>query len=331
MKFLLVIYFIVLSASIQFYEYTGSRISYMQSFQEKDTIENALAAGELVHYFLFSYFRGEDKGMYYAISTDGYNWKELNGGKPVLTPTVDSSKLMRDPSIHLGPDGIYRVVWTTGWRGINIGYAYSKDLLHWSRQQLLPVGKKLHGTNCWAPEIFYDDVRKNYMILWSTQVGPWSSAKGIGSIYYVTTTNFKLFSDPKILLSNGFSAGGKAGDNGLIDAFIFKNKAMDYLLFYKKDDNTGVPNLFYRRGNSATGPWNQENGPIMPSTGDEGPSCVKAGNEYRVYTDPFESDSAYVFVSNDLLNWKRKVTNLKMSHGTVLEIPAGIAHSLLAN
>jgi hypothetical protein len=39
-------------------------------------------------YFLFSYFKGEDKGMYYAISTDGFNWKELNNGQPVLVPTV---------------------------------------------------------------------------------------------------------------------------------------------------------------------------------------------------------------------------------------------------
>jgi beta-galactosidase len=54
------------------------------------------------------------------------------------------------------------------------------------------------------------------------------------------------------------------------------------------------------------GAWGEEFGPIMPSTGDEGPSCVKVDNEYRVYTDPFESGFAYVFTSTDLKNGSEK-------------------------
>jgi Glycosyl hydrolases family 43 len=280
-------------------------------------------------YFLFSYFKDEHKGMYLAVSKDGFDWQEVNKGQPVISPLVGKDKLLRDPSINLGQDGIYRVVWTTGWKGNAIGYAWSSDLVHWSKEAALPVGEKLHGQNCWAPEIFYDQAKKRYMVYWSTQVGLWSSPKGKAAIYFVTTNDFILFSDPQVLFSNGLTAGGKAGDNGPIDAFIFKIRVRKYLLFYKKDDNTGIPNLFYRSGVSPSGPWESEQGPVRPSTGDEGPSCVKVGEEYRVYTDPFESDSAYVFVSKDLVNWERKLTNLKMSHGTVIKISDQVARTLM--
>jgi beta-xylosidase len=282
-------------------------------------------------YFLFSYFKNEHKGMYLAVSRDGFDWQEVNNGQPVLTPLVGKDKLLRDPSIHLGPDGIYRVVWTTGWKGNAIGYAWSSDLIHWSKQAALAVGEKLHGQNCWAPELFYDVSNTSYMIYWSTQVGPWSSSKGKAAIYFVRTKDFVHFSDPEVMFSNGFTAGGKAGDNGPIDAFVFKVSDRKYLLFYKKDDNTGIANLCYRSGVSPTGPWDSEQGPVRPSTGDEGPSCVKVGDEYRVYTDPFESDSAYVFVSKDLVNWERKLTNLKMSHGTVIRISGRVAQALMKN
>jgi len=278
---------------------------------------------DLTQYFLFCYFLQQNQGMCYAISTDGFSWQPLNNSRPYLVPNVDSQKLMRDPSINLGPDGIYRVVWTTGWHGTNIGYAYSKDLIHWSQEQLLPVMKNMMGTkNCWAPEIFYDSLQHQYMIFWSSAVDT------VWSIYYTTTRNFKYFSKPEILFYNGGKGGGKAGNQGPIDAFIFNDKTR-FILFYKKDDNTRVPDLYYRFGKTPQGPWLKENGPITPSSGDEGPSCVKDGNEYRVYTDPFESHQAFVCVSTDLEKWKQFHTNLKMSHGTVLKISPAMAIKLL--
>jgi hypothetical protein len=215
------------------------------------------------------------------------------------------------------------VVLTTSWLGTTIGYACSKDLVHWSKEQLIPVMKNIKGTkNSWAPEIIYDSIQNKYMIFWSSAVDT------VWSVYYSTTRNFKHFSKPKILFYNGGIGGGKAGDQGPIDAFIFNDKSR-YILFYKKDDNTRVPDLYYRFGNKPQGPWGNENGPIKPSTGDEGPSCIKEGKEYRVYTDPFESNLAYVYASTDLKKWKQYHTNLKMSHGTVLRISNKIALKLL--
>ena len=65
--------------------------------------------------YLFAYFtnNGED-GLHLMHSRDGLQWSALNGGKSYLTPTVGSQKLMRDPCILQGPDGVFHMVWTTG-------------------------------------------------------------------------------------------------------------------------------------------------------------------------------------------------------------------------
>ena len=283
------------------------------------------------HLFLFSYFNDEGKGMFYALSNDGISWLELNHGSPIIKPEVGSQKLMRDPSIFKGIDGTYHLVWTTGWNGKDIGYSSSSDLVHWSAQQAIAVGKDIEGIdNCWAPEVFYNDVDKNYMLFWSSGFGPMQSPKGEGRIYYITTTDFKKFSAPEILFRNGFPIGGKAGNDGPIDAFIIKDASKKYILFYKKDDNTGVPNIYHRIGKSPTGPWGEEVGPITPSTADEGESAIRIDEGYHVFTDPFESDYMYDYVSSDLKKWKRKVTDLKMKHGTIIAISKSEAKTLLS-
>jgi Beta-xylosidase len=281
-------------------------------------------------FLLFSYFTGQASGTLLALSTDGVHWQQLNGGQPVIVPQVESQKLMRDPSINRGKDGVYRMVWTSGWGGKDIGYAESLDLIHWGEQKAIPVGEHIDSTtNCWAPEIFYDDLKNQYMIYWSSQVGPWKTKGSEGRIYYVTTKDFKAFSEPKILFRNGFTCGGAPGNDGPIDAFIYKDGKGRYILFYKKDDNSGVPTDYYRIGKTPEGVWGEELGPIKPSTGDEGPSVVKLGNKYLMFTDPFESDSAYVFSSRNLKEWQREVSDLKISHGTVIEISKKTALKLV--
>ena len=281
-------------------------------------------------FFLFSYFKEQGGGAHLALSTDGTHWEQLNDGQPVIVPQIGSEKLMRDPSINIGKDGIYRMVWTSGWKEKEIGYAESFDLIHWGQQKAIPVGGHIDSTtNCWAPEMFYDDIKKQYIIYWSSNVGEWKKMGSEGRIYYVTTKDFKSFSEPKILFRNGFPAGGAPGNNGPIDAFIYKDGKERYILFYKKDDNSRIPNVYYRVGKTPEGIWGEEFGPIKPSTGDEGPSVIKIGNRYCMFTDPFESDSAYVFSSNNLKDWKREITDLKMSHGTVIEISKETAIKLL--
>ena len=60
--------------------------------------------------YLFTYFTGEGTAdgeqIYYALSkgNDPLHWRELNGGKPVLTSTL-GEKGLRDPFIIRSPEG----------------------------------------------------------------------------------------------------------------------------------------------------------------------------------------------------------------------------------
>jgi hypothetical protein len=88
----------------------------------------------------------------------------------VLTPKI-GDKILRDPCILYGPDHIFHLVYTTSWKSKEIGYAYSKDLVHWSEEALLPVMHNETGTkNSWAPEVIYDYEKKHHLIYWASAV-----------------------------------------------------------------------------------------------------------------------------------------------------------------
>jgi hypothetical protein len=92
-------------------------------------------------YYVFTSFRGNgEDGLHLALSRDGYHWTALNHNQPLLRPEVGEHKLMRDPCLAQGPDGVFHMVWTTGWTADKkkvIGHAHSKDLIHWSPQQAI--------------------------------------------------------------------------------------------------------------------------------------------------------------------------------------------------
>ena len=121
--------------------------------------------------YLFSYFVGQSDGLHLAYSYDGLKWTALNGGRPLMTPTVGKDRLLRDPSIVEGPDGTFHMVWTSSWTDRIIGYASSRDLIHWSEQRALPVMEhEPEALNAWAPELFYDEPSRTYYIYWATTI-----------------------------------------------------------------------------------------------------------------------------------------------------------------
>src|ERR1700704_4591124 len=66
--------------------------------------------------YLFTYFKGNgEDGLHLAYSVDGLTWQALNDGKALLRPVVGRNKLMRDPQIVAGPDGLFHLVWTSSW------------------------------------------------------------------------------------------------------------------------------------------------------------------------------------------------------------------------
>ena len=114
-------------------------------------------ASQAVDYFVFTSSRGNgEDGLNLALSTNGYHWEVLNQDRSFLKPEVGAYKLMRDPCLRRGPDGVFHLVWTVGWREPRVcGYASSTDLLHWSEQRALPVmAHESQARNVWAPELF---------------------------------------------------------------------------------------------------------------------------------------------------------------------------------
>ena len=197
-------------------------------------------AGETA--YLFSYFINDSKdGLHLAYSYDGLNWLPLHGGRSYLTPAVGKDKLMRDPSICQSPDGTFHMVWTSSWTDRIIGYASSRDLVHWSEQQAIPV--MMHepdAHNCWAPELFYDEPSQTYYIFWATtipgrhkEVATSESEKGLNHrIYYVTTKDFRTFSKTKMFFNPDFS---------VIDAAIVKDPKREDLIMVVKNENSNPP------------------------------------------------------------------------------------------
>ena len=127
-------------------------------------------------------------GLHYLYSYDGYHWDSIAGSwlKPEIgnktpyynyfTKQTEEQKyapnsMMRDPSITQGPDGTFHLVWTISWNGEQgFGYASSKDLIHWSEQREIKVMKDSLTNNVWAPEVFYDDEKGQFIVAWSSAI-----------------------------------------------------------------------------------------------------------------------------------------------------------------
>ena len=276
-------------------------------------------------HFLFSYFinNGED-GLRFLSSSDGLQWTPVNGGRPFLHPQV-GSRLMRDPSIARGPDGMFHLVWTTGWWDRGIGIAHSKDLIEWSPQQFLPVmADRPDAQNCWAPEIFFDEDQGRFLIFWSTTMvrTPEMSHR----IYYVETKDFRTYSPAKILFDDGFS---------VIDAFIVKSAPGRFTMIVKDETELPAPRKHLRVA-EATRP----DGPYSPASAPfsvdwvEGPSLLKRGSRWQLYYDEYTRRKYGALQSADLKKWE-PVEGLSfprgVRHGTAFELPAEIAARVSAH
>lgn len=296
-------------------------ISFSTTYSAIDTSKST--------FYLYSYFEdgsaGEAAGTFLLISNDGINWDYCNNKKPIITPSVGSAKLMRDPCLFYAEDGAFHLVWTTGWTGKDIGYASSRDLITWNTQKALSVMSNYPNTAmCWAPEIFYNDLKKEYMIYWSSDPDGTNVNGDIKQTFYVTTKDFVKFSEAKKLFNQSYSE---------IDATLLKTGDSSYTLFFKDErinDNRGRI-IYYVTSSSPEGPWSAVSSGIT-KRGVEGPTAIKIGNEYRVYFDPYSySDKKYRYVkSTNLKDWSDGTPiPFSFRHGTILKISKDVALWLL--
>lgn len=284
--------------------------------------------------FIFAYFKGNgEDGLHLAYSEDAYHWKALKNDSSFLTPTVSKDKLMRDPCIIRGADGLFHMVWTVSWKDKGIGYASSKDLINWSEQQFIPVMTKEEGArNTWAPEITYDPGDGTYMIYWATTITgkfPETASKADEGynhrIYYVTTKDFKTYSETRLLYDPGFN---------VIDASIVKDNGK-YVMFLK--DETREPaqkNLRLAFSDKLTGPYSAAGSPITGKYWAEGPTAIKKGKDWLVYFDKYRDHKYGAILSADLKTWKDVSDQISLPkglrHGTILQIKKKELKKLLA-
>jgi predicted GH43/DUF377 family glycosyl hydrolase len=279
--------------------------------------------------YLFSYFKNNGKdGLHLAYSSDGYHWEALNNDQAFLKPELSNDKLMRDPCIIQGNDGLYHLVWTISWEGKGIGYAASKDLISWSEQKIIPVMAHEEGArNCWAPEITYDKANNEYMIYWATTItGRYPSENQQSEdaynhrIYYVTTRDFTHFSKTKLLYDTGVN---------VIDATIVPIEGR--FVMFLKDETLAPPqkNIRIATSEKLTGPYSELSAPVTGNYWAEGPTVTTIGENWVVYFDKYREGKFGAITSADLKNWKDISDKISLPtgirHGTIFKVPESSA------
>lgn len=278
-------------------------------------------------YIFTSFHEPANEGLRLLYSYDGYKWNDLN--KILLKPEIGKQKIMRDPSMVQGPDGTFHLVWTCGWKGDRgFGYASSKDLVNWSGQQFIPVLSDEPTTvNVWAPELFYDEVKKEYVIIWASTI-PHRFERGVEDednnhrMYVVTTKDFKTFSAAKLFLDPGFS---------VIDAVIVKKGMEDYVLVLK-DNTRPNRNLKVAFSGSALGPYTGVSETFSGKL-TEGPTVVKVGKDWLIYYDAYGEKRYAAIRTKDFKSFEdiSGATSIPEGHkhGTIVPVKKKVLKQIL--
>ena len=277
-------------------------------------------------YVSTSFHEPANEGLRFIYSYDGIKWNSIEG--TFLAPKVGNQKVMRDPSIVKGPDGTFHLVWTSSWRGDKgFGYASSKDLIHWTEERFITVMDDPTTVNVWAPELFYDDVKRQYMIIWASCI-PGKFPDGLEDhnnnhrLYYTTTKDFKTFSKAKLLIEPGFSS---------IDATMVKRGNNDYVMVLK-DNTRKQRNIKVAFAKSPYGPWSEASESFTDMFC-EGPSTAYVDGWYYIYYDSYRQKIYGAHRTKDFKTFEDRTGSVKFpvghKHGTVFMASEDIVNNLI--
>ena len=199
--------------------------------------------------YLFAHFKEkitpDGEQVYFAVSRDGLNWEKVNDGNPVLT-AEKGEKGCRDIEIVRLHTGGFMVITTDlcvanrydnnlqlDWSNINRTGSKSlrmwktDDLVNFSEERLVHFGRDDFGC-MWAPEVFFDEEKVEYLIHWGSTVKE-TDYKHM-SIYASKTKDFETFSEPELYFTK---------DNEILDSHIVR-VGNTYHLFYKNAHNPSM-------------------------------------------------------------------------------------------
>ncbi len=287
----------------------------------------AQAAGDDQVFLFTSFHDADQKYLRFLYSFDGFHWTNVPG--TFLEANVGTNKVFRDPSLQRGPDGTYHLVWTCAWHGDRgFGCASSKDLIHWSDQQFVPVMTNEPTTvNVWAPELFYDTNRQDFIITWASTIPGRFPDKiephnNNNRLYYTTTRDFVDFTPEKLFFDPGFN---------VIDPFILKD-GNRYVLVCKDNSRTNMQ-LRVAFAGSPLGPWGKISKPFTDRFS-EGPCALKIGDDWVIYYDAYRKKIYGAARTRDFKTFEDITSEVSFpvghKHGTALRVPREILEGLLA-
>lgn len=289
-------------------------------------------------------------GLHLLYSYDGYRWDSLQGSwlEPMIgnkapeyfnyhSQRMEPGKfapqsMMRDPSVVQGPDGTFHLVWTLAWSGERaFGYASSKDLIHWSEQRSIPVMEGEPTNNVWAPEIFYDAEKEQYLIAWSSSILPenYTEADKLGlngchRLYYTTTKDFETFAPAQPFYDPGFNS---------IDGFLLKRGSGDYVLIVKDNRKPGFSDLFCVTASQPEGPYGDPSEKFAP-TYSEGACAIQVGDEWLIYFDVYRQSRFGAVSTKDFKTFTPIDDRISLpaghKHGTIIKVKESVLKALKA-
>jgi Glycosyl hydrolases family 43. len=213
--------------------------------------------------YLFVHFKEkttpDGEQVYFALSTDGFNWEQVNGGQPVLW-SDQGDKGVRDHTIVRTKNGKFYIIATDlslanhfhgkyqgSWGNItregskSLSLWESDDLLNWSEQRMIQLGDENFGC-LWAPDVIYDQTEEEYVLHWSSSHA--SNDFGNKAIYYSRTKDFENFTAPQLMYQKE--------DSGVIDSAIYEDNGKFYRFVKSEANPHGV---ILQKGDSLTGEY----------------------------------------------------------------------------
>ena len=288
--------------------------------------------------YLFAYFTGNDpqqERICFAVSTDGYNFEPLNGGKPVIKQELGTG-CVRDPYIFKGHDGAYYIIGTDmksslGWSSNRDLISWrSEDLINWTDETIIEVDGAFRNTKnttrAWAPQAMWNEERGEYMIYFALCSG---STSGKTQMYYAYSPDLKTLSGaPELLFAptNGHDA---------IDSDIVYNDGL-YYMFFKDETSGGIHLMTSKQMDSG---WDYDTSVQVSPKGlaVEGSSTYPLidGSGWLLIADAYMNGYFVMSRSADLENF-RQVSPAKFSfnnftprHGSVIHITEEEYNALL--
>lgn len=287
--------------------------------------------------YLFVYFTGNTKSeeaIRFALSYDGYNYKALNGNKPVISSEkISSTGGVRDPHIlRRADDKTFYMVATDmvsalGWNSNRaMVLLKSTDLINWT-SAVVNIQKRFPGNDSllrvWAPQTIYDPEKKMYVIYWSMKHG-----QEPDKIYYAYAN--ADFNDLETVPTQLFF---KPDNGSCIDGDIVYKDGKYHLFFKTENEGSGIKIAVSDK--LTEGYLLQDRYVQQTKDPVEGSGVFKLNNGegYILMYDVYTKGKYQFTKSIDLENFTvvdNKVTmNFHPRHGTVMPITAREAELLL--